>query len=93
MTKRVSLLQSVRKCAIMKAYPIRDEKNTKETRIRKMTKHELGKELNAIMREIEATAKTNLWKAVAGTKTEADAEKLDALHARKNAILSAMLNA
>ena len=58
-----------------------------------MTKYELGKELNAIMEEIEITAKRNLWKAVAGTKTEADAEKLDALHARKNALIEAMLNA
>lgn len=58
-----------------------------------MTRKELGIELNAVMREIEVTAKRNLWKAVAGTKTEADAEELDALHARKNALIAAMQNA
>lgn len=58
-----------------------------------MTKTELGKELVKTMQEIESVARINLWNAVNGTKTDADDAKLDALHARKNAILSAMRNA
>lgn len=58
-----------------------------------INRKKLGKELNTIMAEIEAVARINLWKAVDGTKTEADDERLDALHARKNAIISAMRNA
>lgn len=58
-----------------------------------MTQFELGKELNKTMAEIESVARVNLWKSVDGTKTDADDEKLDALHAWKNAIISAMRNA
>lgn len=58
-----------------------------------MTKYELGKELNKTMEAIEMTARRNLWKFVEGTKTDADDAELDALHARKNAILTAMQNA
>lgn len=66
-------------------------KNRKEDR--KMTKKQLGQQLNAVLREIEITARVNLWKSVDGTKTEADAQKLDALHTQKNTILNAMRNA
>lgn len=58
-----------------------------------MTKTELGKELVETMAEIESVARVNLWKSVDGTKTDADDAKLDALHARKNALISAMRNA
>jgi hypothetical protein len=58
-----------------------------------MTKYELGKELNKTMEAIEMTARRNFWNAVAGTKTDADDAELDALHARKNALISAMQNA
>lgn len=58
-----------------------------------MTKYELGKELNKTMEAIEMTARRNLWKAVAGTITTEDDAELDALHARKNTIITAMQNA
>lgn len=58
-----------------------------------MTKKQLGQQLNAVLREIEITARVNLWKSVEGTLTEKDTKKLDALHSQKNAILNAMLNA
>lgn len=58
-----------------------------------MTKKELGQELVKTMQEIESVARINLWKSVDGTKTTEDDKKLDALHARKNALISAMRNA
>lgn len=55
-----------------------------------MTRKQLGQQLNAILKAIEATAKVNLWKAVNETLTAEDVKKLDALHAKKNAILNAI---